>query len=52
MALRQKPESMDRIASAVGLTEAEAVLVEAFILDNFFSIDEFREAIKELGIIQ
>lgn len=50
MLYRQKPETIDRIAKAVNLTEVESILVETFIMDNEFSIDEFRSALKEIGI--
>lgn len=50
MCRRQSPDSIDRIGDAMKLTETEAILVEAFILDNHFSIDEFRAALKEIGI--
>ncbi len=49
MVYRQNADS-DKIAKAVKLTEAEKILVEAFIVNNVYSIDEFRAALKELGI--
>jgi hypothetical protein len=52
MVLRQKPDNLDRIAKAIKLKESEAVLVEAFMMNNEYSIDEFRKAIKELGILK
>jgi hypothetical protein len=50
MFLRQNPESFARIAKAVKLTETETILVESFMFNEGFSIDEFRVALKELGI--
>lgn len=50
MAIQQKPEDIDRISVKLKLSEIEAILVEAFILDNCYTIEEFRLVIKELGI--
>lgn len=50
MVYRQNPETVDRVAKAVGLTEAESIVVQAFMVDCCFSIDEFKAALKELGI--
>ncbi len=50
MCIRQNPETIDRIANAVKLSDAESILVESFILTHQFSADEFRKVLKELGI--
>jgi uncharacterized protein YlaI len=50
MCIRQNPDTVDKIAKAVGLSEAESILVESFILTHQFSIEEFRAALKNLGL--
>jgi uncharacterized Zn finger protein (UPF0148 family) len=50
MVIRQKPDEMSRIQKGVNLTEAEAILVEGFMINSCYSIDEFRSALKEFGI--
>jgi hypothetical protein len=50
MVIRQKPDDIARIQKGVGLSEAEAILVEGFMLNSCYTIDEFRDALKELGV--
>jgi hypothetical protein len=52
MVYRQNPETIDRVAKAVGLSEAASILVQAFMMDSCFSIDEFRAALKDLGLLK
>lgn len=50
MVYRQNPAEIDRVAKSVGLTEPEAILVEAFMMDNVFSVEEFRFAIDSMNV--
>lgn len=48
-AFKHRPESFGGVAEAIGLTDVESILVEAFVVDACYSIDEFRAALKEIG---
>lgn len=50
MCLRQNPDAIDKIQKAIGLPESAAIVVESLILHSCYSIDEFKAAMKELGI--
>lgn len=48
MIFRQNPSSIEKIQKAVNLTNAEAILLEAFMMHSMYSMEEFKKALEEL----
>lgn len=52
MVYRQNPDNIERIAKGTKLSDVESSVVQQFMIDSCYSIDEFRAALKELGIVK
>ena len=51
MCFRQKARDMEGIRKALGLTVGQAIMIEAFLIFNEYSMEEFRNEMMDLGVI-